>query len=223
MLTSPLRPRFAGLALASLLLSLAACLPPPNPNEDGGTSNPDASTQVDAGSPDAGPPGVCRNGKKERDETCDDGNTTSGDGCSNRCVLEPGYTCETDGTPCGRSVTCGDGRVEGGELSVELAGDAPSLWDSSPVASLLLSSLVGCARQTCSTGGADLGRAPSPRGGASVRAGVSHGCTSTAECLRGRGICRVSMGPSGMRGDLDAVRRRGEHVDLWSRGPPRLI
>ena len=82
MLTSPLRPRFAGLALASLLLSLAACLPPPNPTEDGDTSNPDGSTQVDAGSPDAGPLGVCGDGKKERGETCDDGNTDSETACA---------------------------------------------------------------------------------------------------------------------------------------------
>jgi cysteine-rich repeat protein len=41
-------------------------------------------------------------------EECDDGNSTSGDGCDASCVLEPGYSCSTSGTPCKLAV-CGDG------------------------------------------------------------------------------------------------------------------
>jgi cysteine-rich repeat protein len=47
-------------------------------------------------------------------ETCDDGNTTSGDGCSSICQLEPGATCVSPGTSCARPV-CGNGKVEPGE------------------------------------------------------------------------------------------------------------
>jgi cysteine-rich repeat protein len=39
---------------------------------------------------------------------CDDGNTVSGDGCSETCDIEPGYACEIPGTPC-RQQRCGDG------------------------------------------------------------------------------------------------------------------
>jgi len=36
---------------------------------------------------------TCGNGIVESPETCDDGNTKSGDGCSSTCVTEPNYTC----------------------------------------------------------------------------------------------------------------------------------
>ena len=49
-------------------------------------------------------------------ETCDDGNTTSGDGCSSTCQIEPGWSCTK--TPpksvCTES-KCGNGIVETGE------------------------------------------------------------------------------------------------------------
>jgi cysteine-rich repeat protein len=41
-------------------------------------------------------------------EQCDDGNATSGDGCSSDCVLEPNYACDYLGEPC-QLVVCGDG------------------------------------------------------------------------------------------------------------------
>ena len=41
-------------------------------------------------------------------EGCDDGNPTSGDGCSAECVREPGYVCDGPGQPC-RQPSCGDG------------------------------------------------------------------------------------------------------------------
>lgn len=57
-------------------------------------------------------------------EQCDDGNTVSGDGCSAKCMIEPGFTCA--GRPsicasrCGdRIVTpvekCDDGDLDGGD------------------------------------------------------------------------------------------------------------
>lgn len=74
--------------------------------------------------------GACGDGVVDPDEECDDGNTTSGDGCSETCTLEScgngvvdvGEECD-DGntTPCdGCSASCqieacGNGRVECGE------------------------------------------------------------------------------------------------------------
>jgi len=44
-------------------------------------------------------------------EGCDDGNTTSGDGCDAGCEIETGYICDMPGAPC-RQPTCGDGFVD---------------------------------------------------------------------------------------------------------------
>ncbi len=50
-------------------------------------------------------------------ETCDDGNTIDGDGCSSTCTVEPFYTC--DGCPQGPSTCipfpCGNGVIGSGE------------------------------------------------------------------------------------------------------------
>ena len=46
-------------------------------------------------------------------ETCDDGGTTSGDGCSSACAAESGYTCT--GAPSTCSTSCGDGVIAGSE------------------------------------------------------------------------------------------------------------
>jgi len=60
------------------------------------------------------PPG-CGDGTLAGDEECDDGNTTSADGCSLACRLETGFICPTPGSPCLSTVVCGDGRVGGKE------------------------------------------------------------------------------------------------------------
>jgi len=41
-------------------------------------------------------PSVCGDGTREGTESCDDGDTDSGDGCSTDCLVEPGYTCLGD-------------------------------------------------------------------------------------------------------------------------------
>ncbi len=46
-------------------------------------------------------------------ETCDDNNTTPGDGCSDTCQSEPGYVCI--GTPSTCTLTCGNGMLDPGE------------------------------------------------------------------------------------------------------------
>ena len=56
---------------------------------------------------------TCGDGVIATPETCDDSNTTSGDGCSSTCTTETGYTCS--GTPSTCSTTCGDGIKAGAE------------------------------------------------------------------------------------------------------------
>ena len=57
---------------------------------------------------------TCGNGTRAGAEACDDGNIVSGDGCSNSCTLESGYTFSM-ATPNVCSTTCGDGIVAGSE------------------------------------------------------------------------------------------------------------
>lgn len=57
---------------------------------------------------------ACGDGVKSGTETCDDGNTTAGDGCNATCAVETGYTCT--GTGAGSCApTCGDGLIRGNE------------------------------------------------------------------------------------------------------------
>jgi fibro-slime domain-containing protein len=62
---------------------------------------------------DAGP--VCGNSIVEDGESCDDGNSTPGDGCSGICRIEPNYACDTPGKPCTSTIICGDGKITGNE------------------------------------------------------------------------------------------------------------
>ena len=54
--------------------------------------------------------GRCGDRRVDSVEGCDDGNTESGDGCSEACEVEPGYSCSLDGlgSVCVEPV-CGDG------------------------------------------------------------------------------------------------------------------
>ena len=57
-------------------------------------------------------PPVCGDRKLDSlNEQCDDGNQVSGDGCSQDCQEEPGYSCNTWG--CMK--LCGNGMVNPGE------------------------------------------------------------------------------------------------------------
>ncbi len=73
------------------------------------------------------PAGSCGNGVLDASEACDDGNLTTGDGCSNMCLLEDGGPC-TDNAQCESTIcdnadsnlcepanSCGNGAVEAGE------------------------------------------------------------------------------------------------------------
>ena len=57
--------------------------------------------------------GLCGDGVIAPSETCDDGNTTAGDGCSATCAIEAGYACA--GTPSACTTICGDGLIRGSE------------------------------------------------------------------------------------------------------------
>jgi cysteine-rich repeat protein len=65
---------------------------------------------------------VCGDGAVELGEQCDDGDTTSGDGCSSLCVREVGFICA--GSPSNCTTTCGDGVTAGAETCDD--GDAQS-------------------------------------------------------------------------------------------------
>ena len=57
---------------------------------------------------------VCGNNLVESGETCDDGDTTPGDGCNASCQEESGWTCT--GQPSSCTEDCGDSTIVGGEL-----------------------------------------------------------------------------------------------------------
>ncbi len=68
------------------------------------------------------PIGRCGNGRIERGEVCDDGNTNSMDGCSTACGLDPGYTCTVPpATPSVCTPLCGNNQIE--EASGETCDD----------------------------------------------------------------------------------------------------
>jgi len=63
------------------------------------------------------PASICGNGLLETGETCDDNNTSGGDGCSSNCLsVETGFSCTA--IPQQRSICagiCGDGMIKGAE------------------------------------------------------------------------------------------------------------
>lgn len=57
----------------------------------------------------------CGDGQIAGIEACDDGDLTSGDGCSNSCTIELGYSCTGQPSVCTPDPVCGNGTVESGE------------------------------------------------------------------------------------------------------------
>jgi cysteine-rich repeat protein len=79
--------------------------------QDAGTVKPDGGTPRPDAGVDAGTAG-CGDGLLDpSEESCDDGNSAAGDGCSPTCSVETGFTC----TPGGCTTTCGDGLRAGTE------------------------------------------------------------------------------------------------------------
>ncbi len=98
------------------------------------------------------PADTCGNSDLEGTEACDDGNPNAGDGCSNSCAVEPGWTCPTPGTPC--QEICGDAMVVGSE-----GCDDGNVADGDGCNSVCLREEgAGCATGAeCATGQCDAG------------------------------------------------------------------
>ncbi len=100
---------------ASLLFALAVV----GCGGKGGTGGdnfgtPDSGGGSATGSDTTQPP-VCGDGHLDANETCDDGNTAAGDGCSADCQIEPGFACGDPGSLCLATHTCGNGIIEATE------------------------------------------------------------------------------------------------------------
>jgi cysteine-rich repeat protein len=65
---------------------------------------------------------VCGDGLVRATETCDDGDTTPGDGCDATCHAETGFTCSGQPSLC--SASCGDGLILGAENCDDGCGSA---------------------------------------------------------------------------------------------------
>jgi cysteine-rich repeat protein len=90
----------------------------------------DGDGRVDRADPDCQ---VCGDGFKDPDEQCDDGNTTSGDGCSATCVKEnraPEASCQ-DVSVCTDAGVCVASSPTGMATALDLDGDLLS-WDAHP-------------------------------------------------------------------------------------------
>jgi len=70
----------------------------------------------------------CGNGQLDPDENCEDGNLTNGDGCSDRCRIEPCYTCNGVPSTCTLAIRSCASNVTGGGISLKLdaAGAHPA-------------------------------------------------------------------------------------------------
>ena len=55
----------------------------------------------------------CGDGVLQADESCDDGNSLDGDGCSAFCTVEGGWTCTGEPSVC--TLKCGNGALDAGE------------------------------------------------------------------------------------------------------------
>ena len=84
-------------------------------SETGVQTITDSGVSAEVGALDASQAvAVCGDGITLGPETCDDGNTVNGDGCSSTCHLEFRYKCSGSPSKCSPTV-CGDGKKEGAE------------------------------------------------------------------------------------------------------------
>lgn len=59
---------------------------------------------------------VCGDGVVAGDESCDDGNDVSFDGCNALCQIESSFRCDAWGMPCILEQLCGDGLIDPAEV-----------------------------------------------------------------------------------------------------------
>jgi len=62
----------------------------------------------------------CGDGVVDDQESCDDNNVASEDGCAFFCGIEAGYYCPTPASPCLLLPVCGDGQIETPETCDDL-------------------------------------------------------------------------------------------------------
>jgi cysteine-rich repeat protein len=107
---------------------------------------------------------LCGNQMVESPETCDDGGTEAGDGCSAVCEVEVGWTCLA-GNPSQCSPICGDGRILGGEACDPAAfeGETCELQGYHP-------GTIACSEQ-CQFDFSGCVASPAPGGGSPSAAG----------------------------------------------------
>ena len=129
-------------------VACTASAPPPGLGGDG--DNPTSSTDSDhpttenstteitlangdgdlGGDGDTGGNAVCGDGSIGTGEACDDANAMAGDGCSADCQLvEPGYLCREEGTPCHPYSKCGDGILGFAEQCDDAGNATPGCSD----------------------------------------------------------------------------------------------
>ena len=100
--------------------------PPPGGDDDATAIDDQSLVILEASVPDVSnegcqpncieaSPAICGNGVIEPGETCDDGNTSDGDGCSSTCQIEQGWACPTPGQLCMKLQICGNGKIDPGE------------------------------------------------------------------------------------------------------------
>jgi len=159
------------------------------------------------------PAGSCGNGVRDVSEGCDDGNTTTGDGCSNVCLLEDGEPCVNDAQcestscdtvgsdTCEPANSCGNGAVEAGEACDDgnvAAGDGCSAGCLFELGAGPCTDSIQCESAICDTVGSDTCEPANSCGNGTVEAGeacddgnVEAGDGCDAECLLelGAGPC----------------------------------
>jgi cysteine-rich repeat protein len=134
------------------------------------------------------PADSCGNSDLEGAEACDDGNPNAGDGCSDSCAVEPGWTCPAPGTPC--QEICGDTLVVGGETCDDGDGDLNDACPDGATGSCQLASCgdgflwnVDGGAEACEDGNTATGDGCD----ASCLKELGESCAAGAEC--GSGIC----------------------------------
>ncbi len=139
--------------------------------EGGNIVGPSVCTEI------CGDAAVVPNGE----ETCDDGNTTAGDGCNADCEAETGWSCPIEGGEC--APVCGDGKFQTG---VEGCDDGNTTdWDGcSATCAVEPGWSCGADGKTC-TGGCGDGRVGATEGCDDGGAAAGDGCSAACQVEAG--------------------------------------
>lgn len=147
---------------------------------------------------------VCGDGLRTGGEVCDDRNTTSGDGCSATCSVEPGWVCPTVGVAC-VAERCGDGFIAGNEECDD--GDTMSNDGCSATCTIeegwaCGDAGVGCVTTDCGNGVRE-GIEQCDDGNNDLGDGCDTTCRAEPRCTDG--VCQAVCG--------DGIRQTGEGCD----------